>query len=144
MGRPRGFLRRMRLAAPFALSQSSFCRERQAVSAHAPLPVLAASTKPSRSLAPSWVYQKDTVNSVRVACHASGMEKARQRFAAGDEGEAEAAQGQTAVETGRENQWAIAAPWSAKMRYGPDPRISMQASGKHQSAASTGRTHESA
>ena len=29
-------------------------------------------------------------------------------------------------------------------RYGPGPRISMQASGKHQSAVSTGRTHESA
>ena len=44
----------------------------------------------------------------------------------------------------RENQGAIEAPQCTQMRYGPGPRISMQASGKHRSAASTGRTHESA
>ena len=40
-------------------------------------------------------------------------------------------QGRTAVETGPENQGAIEAPVSAQVRYGPGPRISMQAGGKH-------------
>ena len=44
----------------------------------------------------------------------------------------------------RENHRAFEAPPSAQKRFGPGPRISMQASGKHQGAASTGRTHESA
>ena len=44
----------------------------------------------------------------------------------------------------RGNQWAIAAPWSARKRYGPDPRISMHGSGKHLRAASTGRNTRSA
>ena len=49
-----------------------------------------------------------------------------------------------AVETGPGKPGAIAAPRSANMRYGPGPRISMQAGGKHRRAAPTGRTHESA
>ena len=72
------------------------------------------------------------------------MEKARRRFAAGDEGEAEAAQGQTAVETGAGKPVGYCGALDPKMRYGPDPRISMQAGGNKQCAAPTGRTHESA
>ena len=88
IGRPRGFLRWMRLVMPFASSQSSFRLERQSVSAHTSLPVLAASTRPSRSLAPSWAaasvtYQEDTVNSALRVCHAWGMEKVQRRFGAG-------------------------------------------------------------
>ena len=36
----------------------------------------------------------------------------------------------------QENQWAFEAPPSAQKRFGPGPRISMQASGNHQCAAS--------
>ena len=44
----------------------------------------------------------------------------------------------------RENQRAFEAPPSAQKRFGPGPRISMQAGGNHKRAAPTGRTHESA
>ena len=63
---------------------------------------------------------------------------------AGDAGKPRTMQGRTVIETGSGKPGAIEAPQSAQMRYGPGPRISMQASGKHRNAASTGRTHESA
>ena len=45
-------------------------------------------------------------------------------------------QGQTVVETGSGKPRAIAALQSAPVQYGPGPRISMQAGGNHQCAAS--------
>ena len=52
--------------------------------------------------------------------------------------------GERSSRRNRENHRAFKALPSTQKRFGPGPRISMQASGRHQRAAPTGRTHESA